>query len=114
MLPTNPFSLDGWRYWSEARRCGKAACQRCASGERHPGYWYRRNQMTGEREYLGRQLDDAIVQRAGRLAILSPTISSHIVLIQTDIALLERLLHGAAFTLVEKLRLEELGYSSVL
>ena len=89
MLPTNPFSLDGWRYWSEARRCGKAACQRCASGERHPGYWYRRNQMTGEREYLGRQLDDAIVQRADRLAILSPTISSHIVLIQADVALLE-------------------------
>lgn len=70
--------------------------------------------MTAEREYLGRQLDDAVIQRADRLGILAPTMSSHILLIQEDMRLLERLLHGEAFTLVEKARLEELGYSSVL
>jgi hypothetical protein len=114
MQQPEPFTLDGWRYWTESRTCGKPTCQRCASGERHPGYWYRRNLQTNERAYLGRQLDDDIIQRASRLDVLRPTIRSHIEQIQRDLQLLERLVKGDAFELIERVRLEELGYGSVL
>jgi len=108
------FLLDGWRYWTETRKCGKTACRRCMSGGRHAGYWHRRNLITGERQYIGRHLDNEIIQRAEQLAVLRSTIQNHLDNLHSDTDLLERLLRGGIFTASEKRQLEKLGYGSLL
>jgi hypothetical protein len=53
------FSLDGWTYYSQIRKCGKDGCK-CAAGEPHGPYWYRRNRRSGEIEYVGKELPDGV------------------------------------------------------
>jgi len=48
------FTLDGWTYYQQGRRCGRPGC-RCQRGELHGPYWYRRHALSGAVEYAGRR-----------------------------------------------------------
>ena len=50
------FTLEGQTYSQQYRKCGKANCQTCQDGAGHGPYWYRRDQLTGARSYVGREL----------------------------------------------------------
>lgn len=54
MLET--FTLEGVTYSQQYRKCGKANCQTCQGGAGHGPYWYRRDQVSGARSYVGREL----------------------------------------------------------
>lgn len=61
------FTLEGVTYSQQYRKCGKGNCQTCQSGAGHGPYWYRRDQMSGARSYVGRELPAGIA--AARAAL---------------------------------------------
>lgn len=51
------FTLEGVTYSQQYRKCGKTNCQTCqGGGAGHGPYWYRRDQVSGARSYVGREL----------------------------------------------------------
>lgn len=59
----NDFSLDGWKYYQQWRRCGKKSCQCYSnlSGQKHGPYWYRRNIKNGGVQYVGKNLPERVI-----------------------------------------------------
>lgn len=49
------FELEGQTYYQQGRKCGKPSCK-CAQGQLHGPYWYRRDQISGKVRYIGRDL----------------------------------------------------------
>ena len=64
------FTLEGMTYSQQNRKCGKPTCQTCQSdGPGHGPYWYRRDQASGARSYVGRELPAGVAaarQELGR------------------------------------------------
>ena len=106
--------VDGWAYMQQGRRCGKPTC-RCAHGELHGPYWYRRHRTTRRQQYLGRTLPAEIARHVAERAALAPTIQAHIAQLAADQVLLSDLLAGTrTLSVADQRRLVTLGYGSVL
>jgi len=53
------FELEGFAYYRQGRRCGRPGCK-CAAGELHGPYFYRRDLVSGKVAYVGKQLPEAV------------------------------------------------------
>jgi hypothetical protein len=85
MLTT--FALEGVTYSQQYRKCGKPACQACQNGSQgHGPYWYARDQVSGARSYVGRELPADVAAARQELARQSQELAMQ----------RERLLHQAA------------------
>lgn len=72
-MRSDSFSLQGYTYYAEQRTCGKPDCK-CASGELHGPYWYKRDQQLGTVKYIGKTLPDEIIQIRAKRALLATAI----------------------------------------
>lgn len=54
--------LPGYKFYQEFRSCNKDACSSCRNGPGHGPYWFRRDQLTGQVKYIGKELPDDVNQ----------------------------------------------------
>ena len=107
------FTLDGWTYYQEGRRCGRPGC-RCQRGELHGPYWYRRHALSGAVEYVGRELSaEVAAARAASLQLRGAVEAQRLELLAAAAAL-GRLLEGEALNLADRRRVEALGFGACL
>ena len=107
------FYDNGWLYSRQWRTCGKATC-RCAAGELHGPYWYKREVAGGKAIYLGREIDPNLLAVMEQRRAYQATIEAHIVQLAADQRLLQDLIEGQPLNLNERHRLEQLGYGHLI
>jgi hypothetical protein len=107
------FSLDGWTYYSQIRKCGKDGCK-CAAGEPHGPYWYRRNRRSGDVEYVGKELPDGVGEAHFALSVQRADIMATQRKLLDQAQTLERLINGDVLTLAEKATVSDLGFGNCL
>lgn len=112
-MTQDSFSLDGWSYYAQPRKCGKSGCK-CAHGELHGPYWYRRNRQSGKVEYVGKELPDGVGEAYLALSTQRAEIMATRRRLLDQAQILEQLLTGEALTLAEKAIVNELGYGNCL
>jgi len=63
------FTLEGVTYGQQYRKCGKPTCKTCqGNGPGHGPYWYGRDQVSGARSYVGRELPADVARARQELA----------------------------------------------
>lgn len=107
------FTLDGWTYYQQGRRCGRPGC-RCQRGELHGPYWYRRHALSGAVEYVGRELPAAVAAARAAYLQLRGAVEAQRLELLADAAALERLLEGAALDRADQWRVDALGFGACL
>jgi hypothetical protein len=107
------FWYNGWQYFQQGRRCGKPGCG-CAEGEVHGPYWYRRRK-SGQREYIGRELDRRLRQAVELRDSFIETLAHHVAVMHINIELLDSVMRGEReLSLEDQHRLEVLGYPMLM
>lgn len=112
-MTQDSFSLDGWTYYYQTRKCGKDGCK-CAAGAPHGPYWYRRNRRSGDVEYVGKELPDGVGEAHFALSTQRAEIMATRRQLLDQAQALERLINGDALTLAEKAIVHELGFGNCL
>ena len=107
------FYDNGWLYSRQWRSCGKVTC-RCAQGELHGPYWYKREAAGGKAIYVGRAIDPALFAVMEQRQAYQPAIEAHIAQLAADQRLLQDLIEGQPLNLAERHRLEQLGYGHLV
>lgn len=95
-MRSDSFVLQGDTYYAEERTCGKPDCK-CADGELHGPYWYRRNQM-GIVKYIGKTLPDELLRIRATRAQMGTAIEEELKRVADEIGHL-RLIHDALYRL---------------
>lgn len=91
-MRSDSFVLQGNTYYAEERTCGKPDCK-CANGELHGPYWYRRNDM-GIVKYIGKTLPDELLRIRAKRAEMDAAIKVRREKVDDEISHL-RLIHDA-------------------
>lgn len=112
-LPTS-FYLQGQRYYQQFRRCGRAGCRCVNDDERHGPYWYRRDNATGKREYLGADLPSAVVAAYVSCKLSRRSIQADIGELRSRLAALQKLADAESLSSVNQQLLREMGYNDCL
>lgn len=107
------FVIEGFRYYSQGRKCGKPGCC-CKEGKLHGPYWYRRDTQTGARKYIGKQLPENIVLVYLALEGRRSRINAEIRNTQLQLRCLEKLMRNEPLTTSEKVFLKHSGYKDCL
>lgn len=82
------FELEGITYYQQGRKCGKPGCACANGGPPHGPYWYSRNQTTGKRAYIGKELpDDVAAARSAHDRLLTAMVQERRELIRQADAL---------------------------
>lgn len=109
------FTLEGVNYSQQYRKCGKSTCATCGKGgPGHGPYWYARDQVSGARRYIGRELPPALAgarqatrDQARELARLRD-------LLRQEAAALDRLLHSEPLSTRDREYIARLGFGACL
>ena len=113
MLET--FTLEGVTYSQQYRRCGKPTCQTCGSdGPGHGPYWYARDQVTGARRYIGRELPIEVHSARQALVYQTRELARLRDLFRQEAAALDRLLGKEPLSSKDREHIERLGFGSCL
>lgn len=107
------FELEGVTYYAESRRCGKPNCQ-CQKGDLHGPYWYRRTQLTGKVEYVGKDLPAEVLSTRQLLAWQTSEIEKARRLLIAQAEALGRLLRRQALTDEDRRHIAGLGFGLYL
>lgn len=118
-MRSDSFVLQGDTYYAEERTCGKPDCK-CADGELHGPYWYRRNQM-GIVKYIGKTLPDELLRIRASRAQMEAAIKERQEAVADEIGHL-RLIHDALYRLhynqslnnVQRQIIERMGFGDCL
>lgn len=95
-MRSDSFVLMGYTYYEEQRTCGKPDCK-CANGELHGPYWYKRSPL-GTVKYIGKTLPDDLIQARAKRALLETAIEEQQKKIADEIGHL-RAIHDALYRL---------------
>jgi hypothetical protein len=107
------FELEGAVYYQQGRKCGRSGCK-CARGDLHGPYWYRREVLTGKVVYLGRTLAPEVTSaRQCHDLLLTAMVSERWALIRKADAL-ARLIGNKALSNGDREIIEALGFGAAL
>ena len=113
MLET--FTLEGVTYSQQYRRCGKPTCATCGNGgPGHGPYWYARDQVTGARSYVGRELPIDVTSARQALNWQQPELYRLRELLRQEAAALGRLMGKEPLSTRDREHIERLGFGSCL
>ena len=113
MLET--FTLEGVTYSQQYRRCGKPTCATCGNGgPGHGPYWYARDQVTGARSYVGRELPIEVTSARQALNWQQPELYRLRELLRQEAAALGRLMGKEPLSTRDREHIERLGFGSCL
>lgn len=107
------FTIGGYTYYQQFRKCGKASCK-CANGEPHGPYWYRRDLESGSVDYVGKSLPDDVAQAAANLAQSRPAIHTTIRRLRDEARSLEKLAAGKRLNPHDEANVNHLGFEHCL
>lgn len=109
------FELEGVRYAQQYRKCSKPNCQTCSNGgPGHGPYWYARNQMTGDRAYVGRELPPEVDGARQTLASQAPELAMQRDRLADQVAALSRLLRREHLSSKDCELIDRLGFGACL
>lgn len=109
------FTLEGVNYSQQYRKCGKPTCQTCGNGgPGHGPYWYTRDQVTGARAYVGRDLPSAVTSARQALRAQAPELARLRDLLRQEAAALDRLVHNEPLSSRDREHLARLGFGACL
>ena len=109
------FELEGERYFSQFRKCGKPTC-RCAKGDEkdlHGPYWYKRNHR-GRVTYIGRDLPPSVERVRDALTERAAEITTRKLQLYNQHLALSRLIGRYELTAGDRLQIVALGFSGCL
>lgn len=107
------FTLEGFTYYRQGRKCGRPGCK-CAKGELHGPYWYKRNLESGKVSYLGRDLPQEIAAARGWHDLLAGDMRRARLALAEAFDAVGRLLRGEALSAGDRCIIEALGLGAAL
>ena len=109
------FTLEGVNYSQQYRKCGKPTCATCDNGgPGHGPYWYARDQVTGARRYIGRELPIEVHSARQALVYQTRELARLRDLFRQEAAALDRLLGKEPLSSKDREHIERLGFGSCL
>lgn len=108
------FTLEGQTYSQQYRKCGKVNCQTCQDGAGHGPYWYRRDQLTGARSYVGRELPADVARARQELDRLRSELARQRDGLRQQAAALARLIGREHLSGRDRELIDWLGFGSCL
>lgn len=111
-LPAS-FMLEGFRYYTQGRKCGKTGC-RCQEGQLHGPYWYKRDTTTGKRKYIGKALPENIVNAYQEIERRRNRLQAEIRNTRLQLRCLQKLERNDPLTTPERVFLKHGGYEDCL
>lgn len=111
--PLDRFNLEGWTYYQQGRKCGNPDCK-CARGELHGPYWYKRNISSGTVFYIGKNLPgDIAAARTWHDLLLSDMVKRRRIL-ATMFDAMTRLMKNEALSPQDRQIIQYLGFGQTL
>ena len=107
------FTLEGFTYYQQGRKCGRPGCK-CAKGELHGPYWYKRNLESCKVSYLGRDLPQEIAAARGWHDLLAGDMRRARLALAEAFDAVGRLLRGEALSAGDRCIIEALGLGAAL
>lgn len=109
------FTLEGVTYSQQYRKCGKPTCQTCQNnGPGHGPYWYARDQVSGARRYIGRELPPPLAGARQALRDETRELARLCELFRQEAAALDRLLHKEPLSTRDREHIARLGFGACL
>lgn len=109
------FTLEGVNYSQQYRKCGKPTCATCDNGgPGHGPYWYARDQVTGARRCIGRELPIEVHSARQALVYQTRELARLRDLFRQEAAALDRLLGKEPLSSKDREHIERLGFGSCL
>ena len=109
------FTLEGVNYSQQYRKCGKPTCQTCGNGgPGHGPYWYTRDQASGARRYIGRDLPIEVHSARQALNLQKAELYRLRDLFRQEAAALDRLVSKEPLSSKDREHIERLGFGSCL
>jgi len=107
------FTLEGFTYYQQGRKCGRAGCK-CQRGELHGPYWYKRDLSSGAVVYVGRDLPPEIAAARGWHDLLVGDMRRARLALAEAFDAVGRLLRGEALSAGDRCIIEGLGLGAAL
>ena len=109
------FTLEGVNYSQQYRKCGKPTCATCGNGgPGHGPYWYARDQVSGARRYIGRELPIEVDSARQALNWQKAELYRLRDLFRQEAAALDRLLQSEPLSTRAREHIARLGFGACL
>lgn len=107
------FTIQGFTYYQQYRKCGKDGCK-CNHGEPHGPYWYKRSLNANRIHYVGKDLPEHVEAAYEALMENRSKLHSTRRRLLDEANTIKKLLAGQRLTNAEKAIIDHLGFAECL